>query len=178
MVLQSKIDRTSFVLSSYTTSLCIACIRQIRINSHFPHCFRENNTWLFIPCFTVWFVFFNDQELILLECSRLFYYSIINVCCLDSFPFQNSLFIISYYFSFVKNFFKFFFCFYIAVLATFDIIPCHCSNVNLFLFLISATLFILSSFQKKVNNFLLFFLKNFRNFIFYFPFLMFLTIKV
>src|SRR5699024_2342010 len=92
MVLQSKIDRTSFVLSSYTTSLCIACIRQIRINSHFPHCFRENNTWLFIPCFTVWFVFFNDQELILLECSRLFYYSIINVCCFDFFlPFSKQL---------------------------------------------------------------------------------------
>ena len=87
-----------------------------------------------------------------------------------------SLYLTTFYLS--RTFLNSFFVFYIAVLATFDIIPCHCSNVNLFLFLISATLFILSSFQKKVNNFLLFFLKNFRNFIFYFPFLMFLTIKV
>ena len=80
-----------------------------------------------------------------------------------------SLYLTTFYLS--RTFLNSFFVFYIAVLATFDIIPCHCSNVNLFLFLISATLFILSSFQKKVNNFLLFFLKNFRNFIFYFPFL-------
>ena len=130
MVLQSKIDRTSFVLSSYTTSLCIACIRQMSLQRkqklrfsfsllfHFPHCFRENNTWLFIPCFTVWFVFqrprinslgmfkvvllFNYQCLLL----RLFSFSSETACLV----YHLSLFLSRLFFNLFRKLFDIFRC--------------------------------------------------------------------